>query len=425
MALSAAQVWEVRTTGSDSNGGAFKAGATGTDYSQQDAAQFSGTDLAVDATLNTKVTSASHNFVAADVGNVIQITAGAGWTVGFYEIVSVAANAATLDRSPAATSTTGGTWAEGGALATPGKAGSGHVGGNTIWVKGGPYTVSSASANVAGGCVSLATSFSATSYTTISGYTATRGDGGQASRASSTGFSDGGNTGRLTNCKAINCTTGFSISNADVVQCWADVCGTGFNMTSNGWLFGCVAKSCTTAGFQVQSGNADTCLAYLCAIGFSASGPFGTIRFLRCTAANNTSHGFSINAGQFHGKEITNCVIYGNGGWGITVTSGGQVYVTNCAFGANTSGATSLGTGSVSSGTVTLTADPFVNAAGGNFALNSTAGGGAACRAAGTPGVFPAGLTTSYTDIGAVQHQDSGAGGGLLLPYGGLGGGLG
>jgi len=45
VALSAAQILEVRSTGSDANGGGFKAGASGTDYSQQDAAQYALTGL--------------------------------------------------------------------------------------------------------------------------------------------------------------------------------------------------------------------------------------------------------------------------------------------------------------------------------------------------------------------------------------------
>jgi hypothetical protein len=46
MALSSATVLEVRTTGVDTNGGGFVTGATGTDFSQQNAAQYSGTNLA-------------------------------------------------------------------------------------------------------------------------------------------------------------------------------------------------------------------------------------------------------------------------------------------------------------------------------------------------------------------------------------------
>jgi hypothetical protein len=60
------------------------------------------TNFVVDATTNTIITSASYNFVAADVGSILQVTGGAGWTVGDYTIASVAANAATLDRSSAA-----------------------------------------------------------------------------------------------------------------------------------------------------------------------------------------------------------------------------------------------------------------------------------------------------------------------------------
>ena len=62
---------------------------------------------------------------------------------------------------------------------------------------------------------------------------------------------------------------------------------------------------------------------------------------------------------------------------------------------------------------VTLTADPYV-AAGTNFALNATAGGGAACRAAGFPGTLAGGVNIGYTDIGALQHEDAGAGGGAV-----------
>ena len=56
------------------------------------------------------MTSTSYSFVAADVGSTINIISGTGWTAGKYLIVSVASNAATLDRSPAAVGVTGGTY---------------------------------------------------------------------------------------------------------------------------------------------------------------------------------------------------------------------------------------------------------------------------------------------------------------------------
>ncbi len=104
--LSGSTVWEVRASGaSDTQGGG---------YAPLTVSTFSGTDLVVDASLNTKVTSVTHNFVAADVGTRIYITnvAGGAWTAGFYTINSVAANAATLSSSPAAINSTGGIWLE-------------------------------------------------------------------------------------------------------------------------------------------------------------------------------------------------------------------------------------------------------------------------------------------------------------------------
>lgn len=68
------------------------------------------TDLVVDGSNNKKVTSASYTFVAADVGGWVDITAGTGWTTGRYIVTAVAAGAATLASSPAAVSTTGGTF---------------------------------------------------------------------------------------------------------------------------------------------------------------------------------------------------------------------------------------------------------------------------------------------------------------------------
>lgn len=65
---------------------------------------------------------------------------------------------------------------------------------------------------------------------------------------------------------------------------------------------------------------------------------------------------------------------------------------------------------------VTLSADPFTNAASDNWTLNNTAGGGADVRAAAGP-TFDA-TNIGYRDGGALQHQDSGGGGGLAYPVG-------
>lgn len=101
-ALNSATNWEIRQAGADTNGGGFTLGVSSIS---------SKTDLAVDATTNTIVTSAGYVFTAADAGRWINITAGTGFTIGYYQILSVdGSNKATLNASPAATSTTGGSF---------------------------------------------------------------------------------------------------------------------------------------------------------------------------------------------------------------------------------------------------------------------------------------------------------------------------
>ncbi len=180
MALSAAMVWEVRPgAGASTGAGGFKAGATGTDYSQQNAAQRSwlpagGTytnNLAAAGATPTVLTSAAYTFIAADVGNVINITAGTNFTTGRYEIISVAVGAATLDRTcVAAGDASAGSGYEGGAvasLANIGATGTGLVAGNTIYVQSGTDTLAANLTLVSG---AIATGI------TIEGYQTTRGD---------------------------------------------------------------------------------------------------------------------------------------------------------------------------------------------------------------------------------------------------------
>ena len=125
--------WRSTATADTLNGGGFNStnATPGTDLSTYDSAaaieaaypssgKFSGTNLVVDdGDANPGViSSATHNFVAADCGNIIHITAGTSWTASWYEIVSTSGNKATLDRDVSATNgqLTGGTWYLGGAL---------------------------------------------------------------------------------------------------------------------------------------------------------------------------------------------------------------------------------------------------------------------------------------------------------------------
>lgn len=116
--------WRVRTDGSANNGGGFCPYVTnaGTDYTDQAAAQTSGTTGTVTAASTTFV-DASAAFTAAMIGNVMQIraaTGGSAAAVDYYTITAwSSASTVTLDRSPATTTNiTAATWAVGGAFLT-------------------------------------------------------------------------------------------------------------------------------------------------------------------------------------------------------------------------------------------------------------------------------------------------------------------
>jgi hypothetical protein len=97
----------------NSGGGAANPAQTGWGWAEEGnycPTYHNGTDLVVDGSNNLNVSSASYNFVAGDVNRQIQITAGTGWTHGYYTVSSVAANKAILASSPAPVGTTGGTW---------------------------------------------------------------------------------------------------------------------------------------------------------------------------------------------------------------------------------------------------------------------------------------------------------------------------
>lgn len=101
-------------------------------------------------------------------------------------------------------------------------------------------------------------------------------------------------------------------------------------------------------------------------------------------------------------------IFYGNTGTGLLGRAADFVTAYRCAFGANGTAMTSV---TDDFNTITLTADPFTNAANGDFRLNNTAGGGALLRAITESHLFdlaayPTGVATSYADIGPLQHQE-------------------
>lgn len=182
MALDAATIWEFRSTATANmvNGGGFNATrdvVNGVDYSQQDTAQLTATDLTCTAA-STTITSATGGFTHAMEGNIIHLTAltGTGSIVGWYEIVTwTDTNNVVLDRTPTdgANNITAGTFYVGGSLNVGNSLEDDFfdslVAGNIVYVKGAvTYTPSEAISTVVDGTTA--------SPITIEGYNTTRGD---------------------------------------------------------------------------------------------------------------------------------------------------------------------------------------------------------------------------------------------------------
>lgn len=300
MAVSASTVWEVRSTGTagNVNGGGFVTGASGTDYSQQDASQYSGTNLAsANGTTNPSViTSATHNFVAADVGNIIRISAGTNWTTGWYQIVSVAANAATLDRAVGtAAGLSNGTFAVGGAIslnsATTDNAFFGAIAaGNTVWVKNGSLTIAQASTGAAGG---------ASQPIMMKGYNSSRGDNP---------------TGSSRPTLALGANTFTVGNNWDVYNCIFTGTAAGiFSSASNGKVINCkftnnsttAARNCLVLGTNGYAFNCEAICYRGAAIAFSTAA-----QVINCYIHDSDTG--ILNSGTTNASTITGNIIESN-----------------------------------------------------------------------------------------------------------------
>lgn len=113
-------IWGTNTVAGVATVASPTGGTIGIDYSRGNAAIINDVDLAsADGDNNpTSVTSAAKPFGANHVGNILHITAGASWTAGWYEIVSVSGVTAVLDRAASGTNgaITDGTFYVGGAI---------------------------------------------------------------------------------------------------------------------------------------------------------------------------------------------------------------------------------------------------------------------------------------------------------------------
>ncbi len=398
MALSSSTVWEVRITGSNTNGGGYSSG--GTDYSQQDSAQLSVTDAA--CTGNTTVTSATGGFTSAMIGNVMYLSSGPGW----YQITArTDTNTVTIDRN--GPNASGMTANVGGALASLTTLVGPSAGTLKAWIKYGSYNQSTSA--YFGGNVGNHPNFVIEGYKTTRGdvplgadrptITATAGsmslikidrfgtagirnviiDGNSQTSLNGLEFNNySGNIQPLGfNLLAKNC-TGYGMAGGSFVYCEAHDCGDGIGSYSTGSFpcLNCYSHDNTGDGFE--AGQWVNCIsANNGGVGFHTFGNGSIDTMMNCIAYSNAGGGASADGGNC--SQVTVGGIYaGNTGYGLA----GVGYYSRVAFGypANTSGQVDSNRMNLGDN-ITLTADPFVDAANGDYNLNNTAGGGADLRA--------------------------------------------
>lgn len=451
MAVSNDTIWEIRTTGNDLNGGGFVFGATGTDYSQQAAKNTVGNDIStVDAVANgtTTLTSATANFQTTIVGNVIYLQGGTGViAAGWYQVTARASTTSiTLDRTIAAS--VGMIMNIGGAMASLGGTGlamGGSPTNQTIYMQAGTYTIASTTQNIATGCFNRSC--------TLIGYQTARGDYGtppllQANGVITTFTILNVNAGDFrcyninvdgnlrTSSRAVSCTSSQTFFKCKFFNCTNNGIENGSGGTTVSFIL-CEVTGCTTTSPAAVLGNAavygcnfhdntvsgctyagttlSRCLAYnnsgASSDGFQTSNVNLEGQLVACVAYNNGRYGSNVANGTRH----LNCIMEANStaGYGSTASKTRCLFI-NCA-GFNTANFSNISItdpsdANISIGFFTGAATFFTAAASGDFSLNASAG--AVLKQAGFPGVFPAGLSTGYLDVGAVQSMSGGGGGG-------------
>jgi hypothetical protein len=202
------------------------------------------------------------------------------------------------------------------------------------------------------------------------------------SNSNITAFNLDATSGAAHGCKAIDCTYGFGSNLSGVfLYCEAEGCDYGFS--SSALCFGCTAHDGGVGWLRAT--HAVSCLAYgNSSHGFYSDGAdSGRNQFINCIAYGNGGNGFHLDSYN-RGSYIVACISVGNTGYGYNLantTGNGLCALISCAAYGNTSGATSNYTAGVTNiNFITLSADPFVNAAAGDFNLNNVSGGGADLR---------------------------------------------
>ena len=148
MAITATTVWEIRTTGLNTNGGGYDNLSPGVsvDYSQQDAPILTRSDFQKGTGANDITTAAGVAcFTQAMIGNIICVTTAS--VIKFFQITAVSGDFKTITVDAAVgaftgkTGSVGGAYKLGGANDTIFDDGASKSAGNVIHIKAGTYTL--------------------------------------------------------------------------------------------------------------------------------------------------------------------------------------------------------------------------------------------------------------------------------------------
>lgn len=173
---SSTRIYTISTSAGIASTGTPSSITWGIDYSQSTSALCSPSDMVIDGTTNTDITSATCVFGVRHIGNGLRVASGTGFTAGWYEIASIPSGAtARLDRAVGTVSSTGGTGKVGGSASlASGSAPTDDtffenaVAGNDFFVEAGTYAI--------GGTVSISAAGNNQNPVRIIGYNAIRGD---------------------------------------------------------------------------------------------------------------------------------------------------------------------------------------------------------------------------------------------------------
>ena len=447
-ALTATTIFEVQpTTGSNLNGGcydnAFRGVGSSIDYTYDAPQVFSFTDLT--AAASTALTSASNPFTAAMVGNCLHLESAAAGTPGYILIVAfVSAGQVTMEASRTITTGVG---KLGGATAsyngqTTTTLAASMVAGNIIYHKASGQTWNEAvTLSIAGAA--------AGAPMTVEGYNTTRGDAPTGTFRPTNARGGAGTVGvnitvglyLLKNIVVSGAgTVGIQFTSSSVFQ---NVRSTGngtigFLGTFSNFLYNCEADLNTTVGVSFTSiGNTvlnsnihnntgagvlsiATGINYLLGNLLAHNGSHGvsyTTALPTPVLINNTIDcnssaascgssavdGVNIASGLgFYAQSVVlNNIFSNNGRDGFRKTTAGGVYTGILMDYNNYFGNVGTTQTNAIAGTHDKALNPgYANAASSDYAI------GVNLQALGVPGLFPAGASMGYTDMGAVQRRE-------------------